>query len=261
MNMNENGDSKKMDHAAIEKMEMDIDADIKRLKYSSRFLAITLVALAVAFLILLGLSMSGYFEIQQTVGALTFRSKLYAVADNVQIFKEATEISEAIGTLSKKEGVFEMQRLPGFVQVQSGKLLGWVHVTQALSKLDISAHNKGIDNRRPLELFADITASQKDIVVSGKVMNHLEVGVKNIRLVATFYTDDYQIIQTEVSNLSPKDEIGKAGVVNFSLIGRDLSNKARNLTIEIEDFDIVRSTFVVEGSEGGSPEETPTPNQ
>jgi hypothetical protein len=269
MAVNKNGDStdKKVD-PAIAKLELDIDADLKRLKTSSRFLAVVLVLLALAFLVLLVLSLGGYFEIQQTVGTISVLNRLYPDKE-ITVYKESTEVSPEIGRVGPKDMIFEIQPLPGFVEIRANKLIalnkpmqGWVRAPLLKTKVDQVALSKAIDRIKPLELLVQISTSKNDILVQGNVINNLDAPVKNIRLEITYLDDDLTTVSSEITNLSPKDEVKQGGTVSFSLLGKDLIKKSHFITCEIKDFDLVPSTIVVKGSEGASlpaPEEPSPP--
>jgi hypothetical protein len=257
-NMN-NGLGSKAKDPAIEQLEFDIDSDLKRLKTSSRFLAVTLVFLAVAFLVLLILSLGGYFEIQQTVGTITLLNRLYAEKE-IPVYKESTEVSPEVGRVTPTDMIYEIQRLPGFIEIKSNKtiapnkpLQGWVKADLVKTKVDQMAASTAIDRIKTVELLVQITTTKKDIQVQGNVVNNLDDPVRNIRLEITYLDEDLQPITSEVTNLSAKEELKQGSMTNFSLSGKDLLKRTRYITCEIKDFDLVSSTIVVQGSESAPP--------
>jgi hypothetical protein len=247
------GSDLKKKNQAVEKLEFDIDADIKRLKTSSRFLAVTLVLLAVAFLILLVLSLGGYFEIQQNVADIKIVNKLYPTMENLPVFKDPTEIADKVGNVGKSDTLYELQRLPGFVKIQTAALKGWVLLSNVKTKLEIKASDKGFENKSTtLEIGVNITSSKKDVVVNGKVINHLDAKIKNVRVVIDLLNDEMQTIYSQVTNLAPKENLGKGDFAPFAVVGQNYLDRTRFVACEVEDFDLVSSTIVIQGSDTGT---------
>lgn len=244
----------------VPEIPFDIDSDIKRLKMSSRILAIVLVFLAVAFLVLLALSLTGYFEIQQGPGSLNVVNKYYANEDSVPVYKDPTEFADIVGKVDKNDSIFEIGRSPGFVQIQAGEVSGWVNLQKVKTSLAKAAATKGIDITGPLELVFNLESSSKDIMVHGKITNRLDGSVRNIRLLTSFFSDDWVKVYSEFTNLVPKEDLSKNGTTSFTIIGKGILDKARHVTCEIEDFDYAATTIVIKGSESNpAPEGNPTP--
>jgi len=229
--------------------DFDLEADISRLKKSSYVLIVVLVVLLIAFFILMVLSLSGTFELQNEGNLPTILKVVYPVSDGIAVSKDPSSESDAIGTLKLTDRVFEVKRIPGYVKVEwndkVSEKVGWVENSKVKSAQEKIAQSAGMTSA-PLDFVNKIEYYQKDILVSGKLVNNSEppIDIKNIHLEVTFLAASKEVLDTEDIMLSTNYILKKGGAVPFNIVGQGLFGRVAFVTFEIKAFESARPQLV-----------------
>ena len=217
----------------------DVDSDIARLKRSGHVMAVILIVLLLAFVAVVALSLLGYFSTQFGAKVPLLVHAVYPVTDNVPLLAEPSHEAGVIGQIRKADPVFELQKIPGFVRVESRGLSGWVDSDAVKSKIDIMAGADAIKSRIDVRIAPRVRWEQKDLIVSATLTNRTALPVKNIRVATHFYDAKGDLLSTEAATVFPDKELAGDQEAAFELRGRDLLGKVATVSYEIVDFDAV----------------------
>jgi hypothetical protein len=236
--------------------DFDLDADLARLKKSSYVLIAALIILVVAFFILMILSLSGSFALQQSTDAPAVLNFVYPVSDGVAATKEPTAETDIIVKLNKKDRLFEVKRIPGYVRVEWDSHAGWVESAKVRSRLEDAAVGAGLTGT-PLDVVVKVELFQKDVLVSGKVVNNADRELKNINMIVNFLDEKRDIIATEQTTIATGEAIKPGDSAAFHVIGHGLLGAAKFVAYEIPALELAHPTAPITAGEEAPPAAAP----
>jgi hypothetical protein len=220
--------------------EFDLDKDLSRLKKSSYVLIAALIILVAAFCVLMIFSLSRTFTLEQSSDVPTILQFVYPVNDNVVATKEPVTETDTVATLKKADRLLEVKRIPGYVRVEwNTSHAGWVESGKLTTRLEMAAEGAGL-GRAPLEILISPELFQKDVLVSGKVVNAADRALKNLQLIVYFLNAHHEVIGSEQTVLATRDDLPPGGATPFNIVGHGMMGRASFVAYEIPALELAR---------------------
>jgi hypothetical protein len=164
---------------------------------------------------------------------------------------------EPIATLKMSDRVFEIKRIPGWVRVEWEDRSGWVESERVKSRLESATAAAGLSGSS-LEVVWEFEAYQKDILISGKIVNRSDKALKNIHLVVSLLDSRREPVTVEQETLSTQTPLMPGAADPFNLAGRGVLGRASFIVYEVMALELVDSQAMAPSDEAtGEPPAKP----
>jgi len=205
-----------------------IEADVRRLKQSSYFLAIlgTLALILVFVALIYAIYYRGLAN-KELVSPPNFISFVFVTSDNADIFSAPDDKSESVGKFTKGESLFLLEKQDDWFKVhreQSGKdpeLEGWIHRDNIETRDEIVARRENI-TEAPIEIY-DIKWIVDEIdnfTIIGWAKNKTDIPLRNVRIAIEFYDENSNLVNRELTNVTTDKPLIKGQPRSFFSTGK-----------------------------------------
>jgi hypothetical protein len=134
-----------------------------------------------------------------------------------------------------------------------------VDAAKVKTRLESAAAAAGLTGA-PLEVVMNIEIYQKDILISGKVVNNSDKALRNVHLMVSFLDINRLTINTESTTLATREDLAPVSAVPFNLVGRNLLGRTSYVAWEIPALELAKPTAipaVEDNPPGPEPEKKP----
>jgi len=220
----------------LNKVDHEIEEDIKHLKRSSNFLAVLGLLVIVIFLVLFSFKFLQSFSGEGPELAPKFIDVGVVTVDQSAVFEQPMPTANSIGMLEHDSAVFILvDNIEGWYKIQApiiingqntgNELKGWIRKADVRSRSEIKAMRKALSER--VEKSIDIIDVKWTIdevgnyTISGKVVNLTDVPLRNIKVLITFYDDQNRRVDQRTTFVATDSNLRRNRPVPFAFIGKN----------------------------------------